>query len=405
MEIKNVEIIGYKGISDLKFNPKKLNILVGKNNTGKTSVLQAIDLLFNNSHIMSKNMESYFNIYSKKPITISANTDKKNKKTIIREASEVEIVNEFVSDLINNFLRAISDKEIIKSKLFIKEELEKIVIKEIDDKFRKFLLKNSLVLKNEEDKEFFYYDLPLQDDEKIESLIKSLVKYIQQILDNKKELDLRLRPIYYLTMRYMIQDKRVKIHDKEIIFSYDLLKNLEDEDIFSKRKPEDSERLHKIELIIKENNLISNLESLDFDNVLFSTQDGIKGHSFNFLGDGFKSIIGLLWNFLDAKENSIILLDEPESHMHPGYIEQLIKFIIDFSKKSNIQFFITTHSSDVLEIILSENLAEDEISYVKKELNILKMDKIKNSITLAESLDYNTAKETKEDLLLDLRGA
>ena len=93
MEIKNVEITGYKGISHLKFSPKKINILVGKNNTGKTSVLQAIDLLFNNTHIMNKNMESYFNIYLKKSITISANTPGKNKKIIIREASEVEIVN------------------------------------------------------------------------------------------------------------------------------------------------------------------------------------------------------------------------------------------------------------------------------------------------------------------------
>ena len=66
---------------------------------------------------------------------------------------------------------------------------------------------------------------------------------------------------------------------------------------------------------------------------------------------------------------------------------------------------MTTHSSDVLDIFLSDNLDREEISYLKKELNVLRMNKIKNSSTIAESLDYNSARETKDELLLDLRGA
>ena len=47
MQIKELKIENFKGISYLKFSPKKINLIVGRNNTGKTSVLEAIDLLFN----------------------------------------------------------------------------------------------------------------------------------------------------------------------------------------------------------------------------------------------------------------------------------------------------------------------------------------------------------------------
>jgi hypothetical protein len=174
---------------------------------------------------------------------------------------------------------------------------------------------------------------------------------------------------------------------------------------FLSRRPEDSERLHKIEKIAKEHKFIGNLEKLEFDNVLFSTPHGIRGHTFRFLGDGFKAIIGLLWHLSSNKiSNSIILLDEPDSHMHPGYILELINFIVDTSQRFNVQFFITTHCSDVLEIFLSDDLEENKRAFLNKELRILKMGKIKDSRTLAECLDYTQAREAKNDLLLDLRG-
>jgi AAA15 family ATPase/GTPase len=90
--------------------------------------------------------------------------------------------------------------------------------------------------------------------------------------------------------------------------------------------------------------------------------------------------------------------------MHPGYILELINFIVDTSQRFNVQFFITTHCSDVLEIFLSDDLEENKRAFLNKELRILKMGKIKDSRTLAECLDYTQAREAKNDLLLDLRG-
>ena len=39
-----IEIENFRGISHLMYEPKQINLLVGKNNSGKTSVLEAIYL-------------------------------------------------------------------------------------------------------------------------------------------------------------------------------------------------------------------------------------------------------------------------------------------------------------------------------------------------------------------------
>ena len=118
---------------------------------------------------------------------------------------------------------------------------------------------------------------------------------------------------------------------------------------------------------------------------------------------GLNLIIGFLWKFLDKVDNSVILFDEPETHMHPGYTKQLIKFILDFSKRLNIQFFIANHSPDILDIIFSDDLEESRLKYLEKELNILRMNKVGEETDI-ECLYYKDAKETRDELFLDLKG-
>jgi len=410
MTIKIIEIENYKGISKLRFNPRKINILVGRNNTGKTSVLEAIQLLFYNEEIQKTTMSSFFNIYSKdRTITISATVDSEKIKITIREPTETEVVNAFakklVESFIENFQRISKDKI---DKTFIKE-LETIVIKNLDDEFRNVLTRNSLVLSNEKGEDSVYHTLEFFMFDKLQILMKAITEHMERLLptQEKTEQSKYLRNVAERTIyspRGLLNRKSIQTNYKSnVIYIRSIIDEINLS--FSRRRPEDSERLHKIEKIAKEHNFIGNLEKLDFDNVLFVTPHGIRGHAFSFLGDGFKSIIGLLWQLSSDKiSNSVILLDEPENHMHPGFIKELIKFIIGSSKELNIQFFITTHSSDVLDIFLSEELDEIERAYVKDELRILKMDKIKDSMTIAECLNYDQSRETKDKLLLDLRG-
>ena len=46
-ELEHVEIEGFKGLEHVEFEPTDINLVTGRNNTGKTSFLEAIDLLYN----------------------------------------------------------------------------------------------------------------------------------------------------------------------------------------------------------------------------------------------------------------------------------------------------------------------------------------------------------------------
>jgi len=45
--LKQVTIKGFKGITNLTLNLNKINVLIGANSSGKTTILQALDLLSN----------------------------------------------------------------------------------------------------------------------------------------------------------------------------------------------------------------------------------------------------------------------------------------------------------------------------------------------------------------------
>ncbi|HFD31248.1 MAG TPA: ATP-binding protein [Gammaproteobacteria bacterium] len=66
------------------------------------------------------------------------------------------------------------------------------------------------------------------------------------------------------------------------------------------------------------------------------------------LGDGLQSIIIITSiAFLTAAE-SIILIEEPEHHLHPGMLRQLILFLLEKTPHQH-QYFVTSHSNHLLE--------------------------------------------------------
>jgi len=45
MKIEQIEIVNFRSIQELVILPKKLNAIIGKNSSGKTNILKAIDLV------------------------------------------------------------------------------------------------------------------------------------------------------------------------------------------------------------------------------------------------------------------------------------------------------------------------------------------------------------------------
>jgi len=191
--------------------------------------------------------------------------------------------------------------------------------------------------------------------------------------------------------------------DKKVYLIRNLLTNIKNRR-FVEKENEVKERIYKIEKLIKEKSLIKNLERLDFDYVLLKEGNPNKSVPFSFLGDGFKALVGLLWELSsDNLKNNIILLDEPDIYMHPGYINELIKIILTFSMDFNIQFFIVTHNSDFISEIIEGEFTKEQKKFLEKEFTLFKMDTLKG-LTTVDKANYKEAIDIRENLLLDLRG-
>lgn len=53
--------------------------------------------------------------------------------------------------------------------------------------------------------------------------------------------------------------------------------------------------------------------------------------------------------FLD--ENTLLIIDEPEAHLHPQWIVEYARILVLLHKKVKVKFFITSHSTDMVSAI------------------------------------------------------
>jgi len=76
------------------------------------------------------------------------------------------------------------------------------------------------------------------------------------------------------------------------------------------------------------------------------------------MGSGYEMIFSLVYSYHMARQSGkqlIVLIDEPELHLHPALQEQLVSFILKTSKDS--QIFMSTHSS----LLIKQLSANDRV--------------------------------------------
>ncbi len=91
-------------------------------------------------------------------------------------------------------------------------------------------------------------------------------------------------------------------------------------------------------------NIIDNWKP--FSNAYFGAEkENLQSINLNQLGSGYEMIFSLIYSYyLSKKENKklIILIDEPELHLHPKLQFDFIRLLLEFSKDS--QILLSTHS-------------------------------------------------------------
>lgn len=74
-------------------------------------------------------------------------------------------------------------------------------------------------------------------------------------------------------------------------------------------------------------------------------------------GDGLKKTFAMMEAILEA-ENGILLIDEYESAIHPSAMNSVFSFILRVCKELNVQTFMTTHSIEAIDKLLGCDEAE-----------------------------------------------
>ncbi len=85
--------------------------------------------------------------------------------------------------------------------------------------------------------------------------------------------------------------------------------------------------------------------------VLFKT---FADYSEAFAGSGEMAVVRLVSSVINAKDFSLIILDEPEVSLHPGAQRRLTEFLLEQIKKKKHQVVLTTHSPSLIQDLPKE---------------------------------------------------
>lgn len=113
------------------------------------------------------------------------------------------------------------------------------------------------------------------------------------------------------------------------------------------------------------------------------------------MGDGFRAKLAIL-SAISTVEKGVVLMEEPETRLHPGYMSSVVSEIGKTAALGNLQFIVSTHSLEFLELMLEANA---------ELVNIVRMYRLEDSAEIDyEVLAGKEALEDRRELELDLRG-
>lgn len=358
MRLDSIDIKNYRGIKDCKIeNLEKINIIVGDNNSGKTSILEVINFL-------------------RIPQDINYIKSIAGTRSILMPNYNHKVA---YNDLINIFPRDVENKEISINYNFdngsfinykIQGEEEKIEIQDELQTQGKFIKTKAFTGKIIIDSDFNKLNIFNG-----ESKFYTIKHNFERISFDKEIINSNFVSTYdHLTQSLIANIIKDDKYKKRVI---EKLNNF-NEDIIDLRK-------------IPDDTLNDDIECIENRNGEYIP--------INTYGDGIRKMLGIANRLVDA-ENGILLIDEIETSLHYSIMKDVFDFVIELCSELNIQLFITTHNSEVIDKIL--NVYSDENEEYLEQMSVITL-VAKNNQTVSRTLKGYEAKKTREEFGLELR--
>lgn len=388
-----------------------ITIIAGDNNTGKSTIGKALFAIFNalcNSEEKIKDLRGqelneniqhicmdYFDKEEYINIGLSLGMQLSNQ---IMYNKNVNIEDE-IKSIINHYQVEISEESLSDLQIKIKNSVDKIMDVSETDLQKEFLQRYFLEVFNEQINSLFNVNSTMD----IVLTIKNRDIKIKFCNDRCIELEVPykiLHEAFYIDDPFIIDSlninslsmpfyigKNISVGQEHLInsikkYKYNRLKN---KNIFASLFAEKS--LEEIFAIL--NDVVEGNILFQDNNISLQSKKFNKPININNLSTGLKAfvILKILLERNILKEKDVLILDEPEIHLHPKWQMQYAQIIVLLQKFFDLSIIVTTHSADFLAAIEY---------YAKKHKNI---DKCKFYLAKNED-NFNTfvdvTKETEE---------
>ncbi|WP_319481262.1 ATP-dependent endonuclease [uncultured Draconibacterium sp.] len=371
IEVQNFRLL-QSSVLDLENQENKdLSILIGRNNSGKTSFIMLFDKFLKKSS--SFNFDDF-------PVSLRQSIFEINEETDINDIS-IRLIIEITytdKDNLENLSEFILDLNPTENKVHILFECsidKKRLLKEIEsvkaESRKRFLKKNLCNYLNTNIYTFATYDnlkaenrnkLIEKDKKSIDNLINYQVIHAKRSVSSSEAGESSKKVLSNLATKYYDKktENQLSSDDLDVINAslLEMDKTLEGkyEEFFDNFLNKSKDFLAMTELRV-----VSDLESKEIisnhSKIVYGSEDESLPEHLN--GLGYMNILYLLLQleikkeFLieGKKDINLLFIEEPEAHTHPQmqtvFIEK-VKTILEDEKIPSLQTFITTHSSHIV---------------------------------------------------------
>ncbi len=346
--IEQLEIKNFRGIEQFKIdNIGQVNLLVGTNNSGKTSILEAIRLLKSEG-----NSYDFLSVLLQRGERIQKESDRRQI-----DGDLCRLFYGFELNSTSNFsIKGGGEKQNEGISASVKEIP---VQSEVFEKDPDFSGQYQFDIRWKKGNEEIHQDIPVSLDGGLS------YDYIRRKLRLKagptKENNLEFVPTSSLSSHEVIAlfDRVILTPDEELVL--DALRIIEP-DITRLASLGGGARYYP-------------LRSGDYDRggLFVKSSKWEKRIPIGSFGDGIWRLLGLILSLVGAK-NGTLLVDEIDTGLHHTVMSKMWKLICITAKKLNVQVFATTHSSDCWKT-LADNAVEDEFADMPIRIHRINKDK------------------------------
>lgn len=388
MKISKLELTNFRGYRNVSVEfDENFNVIIGKNDIGKSTILEALEIFFNNEtvkidindHNVHANDEQYIAIQvsfipEDKEYTIDTVPTNLNKEYLVDSAGNLSVKK--IWDCSKEKLTAASLKTYLLANYPTAFEIPLISLKIAD--LKKLLLNFADRLEVNEVKKNKSSSIrqAIYDVENTDELTEIEIPIDKE--DGKKiweslKLDLPLFFIFQSDRANKDSDKEVQDPLKAITKTAisQLQTELDDvkEKIRAKAELLGSKTLEKLKEMSPEiaDVLTPEMSHKPWESLFsfsFNSDDGIP---INKRGSGVRRLILLNYFRAEAERknvedrNVIYAIEEPETSQHPTWQVELFNALLELSENSNTQVLITTHSPSLAGLVNT-----DKIRFINK---------------------------------------